>query len=256
MMRKITDRQMATFEEHGWVSVPGLLPRERATELLDAAQRLVETVVSSEPDTSVDAPSRNGTPIPTYWKETTDWWAKWTGGFFQARHITVEPFASFEEQAKALIDPLMRAEGLVDRPIPRHFQSNALMCKHGLASGIPTAASEGIIPMHQDALGGSDGVRGFTIWIALDTITERHGSMRFLDRSHREGYLGKDQLGVHYSRLSKAYEWTTPMTYEPGDATIHHSSMVHGSTTNFVDTPRWSFSLHYSPDVVSSYNAA
>ena len=78
--------------------------------------------------------------------------------------------------------------------------------------------------------------------------------MRFLTGSHREGGLGAgivlgggpDVLG-QYPKLLDFYDLSPPLSYEPGDATVHSGFMVHGAPKNQSNETRWSYIMSYFP---------
>ncbi len=90
------------------------------------------------------------------------------------------------------------------------------------------------------------------MWLALDEVTAEHGPMEFFNGSDREGPLGiamsMDNDLLHQNPwLRERYELSDPVTYHPGDATIHNGLVVHGSKPNVASTIRWSFLSTYFP---------
>jgi ectoine hydroxylase-related dioxygenase (phytanoyl-CoA dioxygenase family) len=128
---------------------------------------------------------------------------------------------------------------LLGRPV-RFWVDNALV-------KMPTGWDRGSVATawHQDFPGFPFDRSGFAaVWIALDHIPPERGSMRFLTGSHRAGVFGrivqdgKDLLEVH-PELAEDHEMSPPLTYRPGDATVHNSLTVHGAGANTTDRPRW-----------------
>lgn len=89
-----------------------------------------------------------------------------------------------------------------------------------------------------------------TVWLALVDVPADMGSLRFYNRSHRHGVLGRsftrqgdDQLSQH--PWLKELELSPPLDLKAGDATVHHALTVHGAPANHRDTPRLSFTVTY-----------
>ena len=75
--------------------------------------------------------------------------------------------------------------------------------------------------------------------------------MRFFNGSHREGPLGIAAIGNDLldqnQWLADAYELSDPVTYAPGDATVHSGLVVHGAGVNTASTARWGYISSYFP---------
>jgi hypothetical protein len=91
-----------------------------------------------------------------------------------------------------------------------------------------------------------------TVWYAFNPSTVESGCMRFIPGTHLEGQReheelhGEDNLlmkgqTIHGIDESKAVD----VVLQPGDISIHHESVVHGSGPNNADTPRVGLSIHY-----------
>jgi hypothetical protein len=259
-MREITDDELAFYEEYGWVKLDGLISRELAAKLLSAAEELREKARSSH-DAKVD----NGRRIV----ETPDWVAfesaiSDTSSFasapsFQARKIRVDPFyaLTFSKAAGRVARQLMNRGRLTDAEVGARYCEDALLYK-------PPHEPERVssqMGYHQDQWTfGADRAGGFNLWIALDEVRPEQGAMRFLSGSHREGALGSQfSAGTvvdAYPKLFELYEPSPPLHYQPGDATVHHSYMIHGTPANQTDKPRWSYVPTYVPgDSVMSDDA-
>jgi len=50
-----------------------------------------------------------------------------------------------------------------------------------------------------------------------------------------------------YPYLTELYEESPPLTYQPGDATVHDGLCVHAALENPTDRPRWACILPYHP---------
>lgn len=239
-VRDITDDEIAFYEENGWVKLDGLITPELTAQLLSAAEELMDASAALAPD---EGEGSSGVRRST----TDDWSATWGDFGFQARKIRINPFFDFtmSKPVGRLAQRIINRERLTGQPSAVRYLEDSLHCKPPMVPGGPSNA----LGYHQDLLFGTDRVGGFNLWIALDEVTPEQGAMRFLTGSHREGPLGseKDFLG-HYSRLSEIYPFSPPFHYQPGDATVHHGNMVHGSPDNVTDRPRWCYVTTYMPD--------
>lgn len=77
-----------------------------------------------------------------------------------------------------------------------------------------------------------------TMWLALDTVDEENGCLRYLKGSHRRGLrphnrtatLGFSQGISNYGDEDFAHE--IPIPAEPGDVLIHHGNTIHRADAN------------------------
>jgi phytanoyl-CoA hydroxylase len=88
------------------------------------------------------------------------------------------------------------------------------------------------------------------MWLALDTVDEENGCLRYIPGSHREGLrphgrtrtLGFSQGIVDYSEADRARE--IPILAQPNDLLIHHGNTIHRAEPNNSPTRhRRSFAL-------------
>ena len=116
---------------------------------------------------------------------------------------------------------------------------------------------------HQDACEhGSDRVGELQFWMALAEVTPEMGSMRFVNRSHKEGALGSvfnrddddvvpmgkgGNLFDQYPQLVPELGLSEPFTYAPGDCTVHAGYTVHMSPANTTEDTRWNWLFSFSP---------
>jgi hypothetical protein len=222
-IRAVTGDEVAFFETSGWVFLPRLLSRELAAELRSAAEPRL--------------------------KELEDGRSAMTGLLAGAG---VEPFRRvvWSRELAGVAHGLVNRARLTGREIATHYGSDMVWRKGPGCGG--TA-------FHQDSGNeGADRIGSVDFWIALDTVTPEMGGLRFLTGSHREGPLGRhdedgpflgDGLGpllTRYERLLDLYEWSPPLHFEPGDATVHKGWTLHGSPTNRTDRDRWAWILDYT----------
>ena len=115
-------------------------------------------------------------------------------------------------------------------------------------------------PDHQDnyywAVKGSNAL---TLWIALDISNKNNGCLHYYDGSHKHGILehkasfekGSSQKILDTNFLSK-FNISYPKL-EPGDAIIHNSLVVHGSSKNISEKNRRGWTIQFK-DKNASYD--
>ena len=135
-------------------------------------------------------------------------------------------------------DPEFRGSELFAKP-----------AKNGLAS-----------PNHQDnyywAVKGSNAL---TLWIALDNSNKDNGCVHYYDGSHKYGIMshqasfakGSSQK-ISDNNLLKKFKISYP-ELEPGDAIVHHSLVVHGSSKNISKKSRRGWTIQFK-DKNASYD--
>lgn len=218
-VRAITDAEEAFYHAHGWVKMPQLISAALAEEL----RRVGE-----------DWHARQG-------KETTGWIPMaFQPGCELYRALVFHP--TMGRNAQRLVG---RAR-LSGKDVGVRYRIDHYVCKR---------AGSGGIGYHQDTTEhGTDRGGEMQFWFALAAATPAQGTMRFLSGVHREGPLaavfggGQPDLLQEFPRLTELYPMTDPMTYEPGDATVHHGFMVHGSAPNHSSQDRVSYILSYTPE--------
>jgi len=217
-VRDLTDDEVASYEEHGWAMLTGLIEPELAGELLRMGEEWHE---------------REGV-------ESTGWTQLAIGA-------GVEPFRSFatSETMGRNAERLIARRRLNDAGVAIRYRSDHFVLRPG--------PSEAGTTYHQDsAEHGSDRVGDIQFWIALAEVTPEMGGMRFVTGSHREGPLGtafgsSTDLLEQYPKLLEHYELSPQFHYQPGDATVHHGYTIHGAPPNATDRPRLSYILSYVP---------
>jgi hypothetical protein len=143
-------------------------------------------------------------------------------------------------------DPMMAAIGysrelgsvaahLLGRQV--RLWNNVMLIKGPHATALSTGT-----PWHQDApFLPHDRLGRPNIWIALNDIPPERASLRFLSGSNRLGPLGafqtEDALD-YYPELAAEYPIGPLLHLEPGDATVHESTTLHGSGPNTTSEAR------------------
>lgn len=218
-IRTVTDAEVDFLFEHGWVKVPSLIMRGMAKNLLRRA------IAEFGED------GRAGLDEIAALKSYQSW--------FRSRQ---DPMDDPAFRALAHSPDLGRnAARLLGRNSSIRLIVSSLTAKlaGGHQRGQPT-------DFHQDISGHTYLEGNFlTVWIALDEITPDMGPMRFYDGSHKLGNLGQivqPEIWEGWAPLvGKTCTLTDPIDYEPGDATFHMATTIHGTGLNLGSRPRWSW---------------
>ncbi|MEM7534629.1 MAG: phytanoyl-CoA dioxygenase family protein [Chloroflexota bacterium] len=93
----------------------------------------------------------------------------------------------------------------------------------------------------------------FTVWIALNDVSEENGAMRFVRRSHTWGgvidggdfFSGDHEAQREAIAMPSGEQWEEVAAELPaGGVSFHHGQTFHGSGPNVTTWPRRSFALH------------
>ncbi len=96
-----------------------------------------------------------------------------------------------------------------------------------------------------------------TVWYAFTESAPRSGCMRFVPGSHRGGILDHEETRDADNLLMRGQTVrgvdeaaAVDVVLRPGEFSVHHESVVHGSRPNRSGAPRIGLSIHYvAPDV-------
>ncbi len=116
------------------------------------------------------------------------------------------------------------------------------------------------VSWHQDATyWGLNPPNVTTAWIALSASTPQMGCMRVVPGTHNTPNLPQRETYALDNMLSRGQEiavevdeaHAVSMALQPGEFSLHHVGIVHGSGPNDSDNPRIGLAVRYiSPDVV------
>jgi ectoine hydroxylase-related dioxygenase (phytanoyl-CoA dioxygenase family) len=121
------------------------------------------------------------------------------------------------------------------------------------------------VSWHQDAtywgLSHPDVV---TAWLALTPSTLANGCLRVVPGSHRHQILPHQDRPDENNMLSRGQEIAVEVNeadvvdveLQPGQFSIHHVQLIHGSKPNNSDIPRIGFTIRYIPTYVKQTNVA
>jgi ectoine hydroxylase-related dioxygenase (phytanoyl-CoA dioxygenase family) len=120
---------------------------------------------------------------------------------------------------------------------------------------IKEAADPGFVSWHQDATyWGLSSPDVMTVWLAFTPANLVNGCMMFMPGSHAQQLEHRDTFDKH-NLLSRGQEIAVkvdeskgvPAILEPGQASLHHVLLAHGSAPNRSDDRRIGFAIRYIP---------
>ena len=112
-----------------------------------------------------------------------------------------------------------------------------------------------MVGMHQDltywGMGEIDNL--VTAWLALSPVNEKSGCMDFVKGSHKNKILPHTDTQNKDNILSRSQEINvkvkdddkTPIILDPGQMSLHHGLMIHGSGPNISDDRRIGVAIRY-----------
>lgn len=112
------------------------------------------------------------------------------------------------------------------------------------------------VPWHEDSAywgGVLDPMEVVTVWLAIDASTPENGCMRFIPRTHANGYSQyeavKDPEKQVFGSEIKAgqFDETTAVdcALAPNECSLHHAKLIHGSNPNVSNTRRCGYTMRY-----------
>lgn len=123
---------------------------------------------------------------------------------------------------------------------------------------IKEASDPGFVSWHQDATyWGLSSPDVMTVWIAFTPANLLNGCMKFMPGSHREQLEHKDTFDKD-NLLSRGQEIAVKVDeskgvdaiLKPGQASLHHVLLAHGSAPNRSNDRRIGFAIRYIPTYV------
>ncbi|MBL8344888.1 MAG: phytanoyl-CoA dioxygenase family protein [Rubrivivax sp.] len=124
---------------------------------------------------------------------------------------------------------------------------------------IKEAHSPGFVSWHQDSTyWGLDPDEVITAWIALSDVTEENGYMQVIPGSHKVDQLPHVDTFHKDNLLSRGQEIAVEvdkskavgLTLQPGEMSLHHIKLVHGSDANRSNDRRIGLAIRYIPTYV------
>jgi len=90
-----------------------------------------------------------------------------------------------------------------------------------------------------------------TVWISIDRSSSRNGCVRVIPGSHRQPFLPMNPT-IDYPLLKRVMDsgsvdesLALDLELEPGDISIHHPNLIHGSRENLSDEWRRGLAIRY-----------
>jgi ectoine hydroxylase-related dioxygenase (phytanoyl-CoA dioxygenase family) len=115
------------------------------------------------------------------------------------------------------------------------------------------------VSWHQDlTYWGLDPADIVTAWIALSASTPESGCMRVVPGSHKRDVLPHTETFAAHNLLSRGQEiqvevderQAKDLVVQPGEMSLHHVKLIHGSGANRADDRRIGFAVRYVPTYV------
>jgi non-heme Fe2+,alpha-ketoglutarate-dependent halogenase len=97
-----------------------------------------------------------------------------------------------------------------------------------------------------------------TAWVALSPSTPESGCMRVVPGSHKQDVLAHTETFAEHNLLSRGQEievevddrQAVDVVLRPGEMSLHHVKLIHGSGANQADDRRIGFAIRYVPTYV------
>ncbi len=121
------------------------------------------------------------------------------------------------------------------------------------------AKDPAFISYHQDlTYWGLEPADIITAWVALSPATIESGCMKFVPESHKHEVLPHNDTFAEQNLLSRGQEVAVEVDedeaahviLQPGEMSLHHVKLVHGSEPNRSDDRRIGFAIRYVPTYV------
>lgn len=121
------------------------------------------------------------------------------------------------------------------------------------------------ISWHQDgAYWGLSPMEVATAWVALGPVTPENGCMRMIPGSHGQPHLPQRDTFADDNALSRGQEImvavdesrAVDLVLQPGQMSLHHLWIVHGSNANRSSEPRVGIAIRYVAPTVRQHGAA
>lgn len=113
----------------------------------------------------------------------------------------------------------------------------------------------GFASWHQDSHGTRlQGAQMVSAWIALEPVDRENGAMRVIPRSHHDGLRPHRRrrdirnlviLGEHIEQVDE--DAAVDVALRPGEMSLHHLHVVHGSPPNISERSRVGYVVRYFP---------
>jgi non-heme Fe2+,alpha-ketoglutarate-dependent halogenase len=121
------------------------------------------------------------------------------------------------------------------------------------------AHTDDFVSWHQDlTYWGLDPADITTAWVALSPSTPESGCMRVVPGSHQQDVIPHTETFAKENLLSRGQEIqvevdeaaAVDLVLQPGEMSLHHVKLIHGSNANRSDDRRIGFAIRYIPTSV------
>ena len=125
---------------------------------------------------------------------------------------------------------------------------------------IKEASNPAFVSWHQDSTyWGLDKPDVVTAWVALTPSNKANGAMKFIPGSHTKDQIPHRDTFAKNNLLTRGQEVAVEVdeskavaiTLEPGEISLHHVRLVHGSPPNPSQDRRIGFAIRYIPTTVA-----
>ena len=149
------------------------------------------------------------------------------------------------------VDALTREPGILDA-VEQLLGPNLLAWNTNWFVKFP--GDQAFVSWHQDgAYWSLSPMEVVTAWVALGPVTPENGCMRVIAGSHRQSHLPQRETFGDNNVLSRGQEITVEvdehkavdLQLQPGQMSLHHLWIVHGSNANQSDIPRIGIAIRY-----------
>lgn len=114
------------------------------------------------------------------------------------------------------------------------------------------------VPWHEDsAYWGTvlEPMEVCTVWLAIDPSTPENGCMRVIPETHGDGYSEYEDVdnlaaSVFATRIKQDQfneDDAVDVVLRPGQASLHHGKIIHGSNPNTSEIRRCGYTMRYMP---------
>jgi non-heme Fe2+,alpha-ketoglutarate-dependent halogenase len=119
----------------------------------------------------------------------------------------------------------------------------------------------GYVSWHQDSVySGLHLTPSVSAWIALTPSDSANGCMRVIPESHKRGLLNHINIGDEANMLRRGEQVAAAIdeaealdvVLQPGEMSLHHNTIVHGSKPNTSGGPRIGFIVRFATDQITN----
>ena len=173
---------------------------------------------------------------------------------FEAGHAALKPLLRNKSHlALAWVDELIRHPGILDA-VEQVIGPNILCW--GSSFFIKDAHDPGFVSWHQDSTyWGLEPPDIVTAWVALSESVVANGAMRVMPDSHKMDQVAHRDTFAANNLLSRGQEiavevdetQAVALELQPGEMSLHHVRLIHGSDPNPSARRRIGFAIRYLP---------